>query len=127
MNDLKVFVPYNEDLYREMTQLLTTDDLRYEFCAKSFSSFKYADYCVLRWAPFSCLLFRKNESLSSYRDTNSSRVIMMNELKKIIEANPLFHGKLKYPDFRSQRLQRLINQRSATSSIHSFFSDELNL
>lgn len=76
---------------------------------------------------FSCVLFRKHESLSTYRDTNSARIIMMKDLKKVIEANPLFRGKLKFPNFRSQRLRRLINQRSATSSLQFifFFSDEL--
>lgn len=88
VNDLKVFASYNEDLYKEMTQLLTTDD------------------------------FRKHESLSTYRDTNSARIIMMKDLKKVIEANPLFRGKLKFPNFRSQRLRRLINQSLNWQHVH---------
>ncbi|CAL2274294.1 unnamed protein product [Prunus armeniaca] len=38
---------------------------------------------------------------------------MMKELRQIIEANPVFRGKLKYPSIKSQRLHRLINQRCA--------------
>lgn len=32
MKDLKVFAAGNEELFREMTQLLTLDDFRYMFC-----------------------------------------------------------------------------------------------
>lgn len=62
MNDLKVFASYNEDLYKEMTQLLTTDDFRCDFCA-NFSSFRYADYCVLRSTIFLCPLQETRISL----------------------------------------------------------------
>ncbi|KAK8991712.1 hypothetical protein V6N11_062710 [Hibiscus sabdariffa] len=78
--DLKVFAEENEELFREMTQLLTLDNLR------------------------------EHELLSTYEDEESSRKILMNELKKLIELNPIFHGKLKFPVINSQRLRRLINQ-----------------
>lgn len=58
--DLKVFSSFNEDLFREITQLLTLDN------------------------------FRENEQLSTYRDAKTARTIMLGELKKLIEANPLF-------------------------------------
>ncbi|PON89856.1 Topless-related protein [Trema orientale] len=80
MKDLKVFECGNEDLFKEMTQLLTYNDIR------------------------------EHDSLSSYGDTKSARKIVMQELKKIIEANPLFHEKLNFPCFGSHRLRRLINQ-----------------
>ncbi|XP_017983146.1 PREDICTED: topless-related protein 1 isoform X1 [Theobroma cacao] len=80
MKDLKVFAAGNEELFREMTQLLTLDD------------------------------FREHESLSMYGDVESSRKVLMDEIKKLIEANPNFHGKLKFPSIKSQRLRRLINQ-----------------
>ncbi|CAL2235478.1 unnamed protein product [Prunus armeniaca] len=35
---------------------------------------------------------------------------MMKELRQIIEANPVFRGKLKYPSIKSHRLHKLINQ-----------------
>lgn len=31
MKDLQVFAPDNEELFKEMTQLLTLNDIRYEF------------------------------------------------------------------------------------------------
>lgn len=80
MKDLKVFALGNEELFREMTQLLTLDD------------------------------FREHESLSMFGDLESSRKVLMDELKKLLEANPVFHGKLKFPSIKSQRLRRLINQ-----------------
>lgn len=59
-----------------------------------------------------CLLyFRENEQLSKYGDTKSARAIMLVELKKLIEANPLFRDKLQFPNLKNSRLRTLINQR----------------
>ncbi|XP_044477913.1 protein TOPLESS-RELATED PROTEIN 2-like isoform X1 [Mangifera indica] len=80
VKDLKVFASFNEDLFKEITQLLTLDN------------------------------FRQNEQLSKYGDTKSARNIMLVELKKLIEANPLFRDKLAFPAFKSSRLRTLINQ-----------------
>jgi hypothetical protein len=81
VKDLKVFASFNEELFKEITQLLTLDN------------------------------FRQNEQLSKYGDTKSARNIMLIELKKLIEANPLFRDKLVFPSFKSSRLRTLINQR----------------
>ncbi|KZV51494.1 topless-related protein 1-like [Dorcoceras hygrometricum] len=80
VRDLKVFASFNEDLFKEITQLLTLDN------------------------------FRQNEQLSKYGDTKSARNIMLIELKKLIEANPLFRDKLAFPAFKASRLRTLINQ-----------------
>ncbi|KAF1882284.1 hypothetical protein Lal_00038930 [Lupinus albus] len=80
VNDLKVFSTLNEDLYKEITHLLTLDN------------------------------FRENEQLSKYGDTKSARNIMLIELKKLIEANPLFRDKLVFPSLNASRLRTLINQ-----------------
>lgn len=80
VKDLKVFASFNEELFKEITQLLTLDN------------------------------FRQNEQLSKYGDTKSARNIMLMELKKLIEANPLFRDKLTFPPFKSSRLRTLINQ-----------------
>ncbi|KAJ0968054.1 hypothetical protein J5N97_024971 [Dioscorea zingiberensis] len=61
VKDLKVFSSFNEELFKEITQLLTLDN------------------------------FRQNEQLSKYGDTKSARNIMLMELKKLIEANPLLN------------------------------------
>ncbi|KAH0978648.1 hypothetical protein GBA52_005825 [Prunus armeniaca] len=55
-------------------------------------------------------IIRQNEQLSKYGDTKSARNIMLIELKKLIEANPLFRDKLAFPAFKSSRLRTLINQ-----------------
>ncbi|XVF35630.1 hypothetical protein REPUB_Repub18cG0162700 [Reevesia pubescens] len=78
--DLKVFSSFNEDLYKEITHLLTLDN------------------------------FRDNEQLSTYSDAKTARTIMLIELKKLIEANPLFRDKLQFPNIRGSRLRMLINQ-----------------
>lgn len=56
---------------------------------------------------------RENEQLSKYGDTKTARSIMLLELKKLIEANPLFRDKLTFPGLKSSRLRTLINQRYA--------------
>ncbi|XP_024979277.1 topless-related protein 4-like isoform X1 [Cynara cardunculus var. scolymus] len=80
VKDLKVFSAFNEDLFKEITQLLTLEN------------------------------FRDNEQLSKYGDTKSARSIMLGELKKLIEANPLFRDKLNFPTLKNSRLRTLINQ-----------------
>nr|XP_043627620.1 protein TOPLESS-RELATED PROTEIN 2-like isoform X2 [Erigeron canadensis] len=80
VKDLRVFSTFNEELFKEITQLLTLDN------------------------------FRQNEQLSKYGDTKSARSIMLVELKKLIEANPLFREKLAFPVFKASRLRTLINQ-----------------
>ncbi|XP_042409639.1 protein TOPLESS-RELATED PROTEIN 2-like isoform X1 [Zingiber officinale] len=80
VKDLKVFASFNEELFKEITLLLTLEN------------------------------FRQNEQLSKYGDTKSARTIMLLELKKLIEANPLFRDKLTFPPFKASRLRTLINQ-----------------
>ncbi|CAN6450976.1 unnamed protein product [Victoria cruziana] len=80
VKDLKVFSSFNEELFKEITQLLTLEN------------------------------FRENEQLSKYGDTKSARNIMLSELKKLIEANPLFRDKLQFPSLKASRLRTLINQ-----------------
>ncbi|KAE8736027.1 TOPLESS-related 2 isoform 3 [Hibiscus syriacus] len=53
---------------------------------------------------------RKNEQLSNYSDTVSSRSKMLVQVKKLIEANPLSSGKLFFPTLMPARLRTLINQ-----------------
>ncbi|TXG62210.1 hypothetical protein EZV62_013573 [Acer yangbiense] len=79
--DLSVFASGSTgELFNEMTQLLTLVDIR------------------------------QHESLADYGDTNSARRNTMIELKRVIEANPIFHGKLNFPTMNGNRLRRLINQ-----------------
>ncbi|KAI3692218.1 hypothetical protein L6452_32029 [Arctium lappa] len=66
VNDLKVFSAYNENMYKEMTQLITLDDIR------------------------------QHDQLSDYLDSKSARKIMLLELKRLIKGNPLFKEKHDY-------------------------------
>ncbi|KAJ7958802.1 Protein TOPLESS [Quillaja saponaria] len=88
MKDLKVFSAGYEELFKEMTRLLTFNDIR------------------------------EHDLLSTYGNTESERSILITELKKFIEANPIFHGKLKFPSIRRQRLRRLLNQSLNWQHIH---------
>ncbi|KAK6927582.1 hypothetical protein RJ641_006173, partial [Dillenia turbinata] len=76
---LEVFSQFDEDTFREMAYLLTLND------------------------------FREHDKLSNYGDAMSARIAMKDEVQKIIEANPSFHGKLQFPCIEDSRLQHLIN------------------
>ncbi|RXH68975.1 hypothetical protein DVH24_031308 [Malus domestica] len=52
----------------------------------------------------------ENEQPSKYGDSKSARAIMSVELKKLIEANPLFSDKFQFPNLKRSRLRTLINQ-----------------
>ncbi|KAL7603546.1 hypothetical protein Lser_V15G17708 [Lactuca serriola] len=78
--DLKVFKTINEDLFKEMTLLLTMGN------------------------------FRENQQLSKYTDTKTARAVLVHELKKLIETNPHLKDKCQFPDFKNSRLRLLVNQ-----------------
>ncbi|KAF7830321.1 topless-related protein 1-like [Senna tora] len=80
VKDLKVFSPGHEDLLKEMTVLLTLDNIR------------------------------EHESLSAYGDTDTVRKMLVSDLKRLAFANPLLREKLRFPAVRSQRLRTLLNQ-----------------
>lgn len=80
VKDLKEFSKFNEGIFKEMTLLLNLGN------------------------------FREKEQLSKYGDTKSARAIVLAVLKKLIEANPLFHDKLQFPTLENLRLRTLINQ-----------------
>ncbi|XP_020598905.1 protein TPR2-like isoform X2 [Phalaenopsis equestris] len=80
VKDLKPFAAVSEEAFKEITQLLTLEN------------------------------FRQNEQLSMYGDAKSARNILLNELKKLIEANPSFRDKLTFPTFKASRLRNIINQ-----------------
>lgn len=100
-NDLIMFKRINGDLFKEMVQLLNLDDIWYQF----FRSFVNSHNMVNVRCPISFITFyRKHESISEYGDFESVRKIIVLQLKNIIEANPLFIGKLKSLNIASQRL-----------------------
>ncbi|KAG2334403.1 hypothetical protein Bca52824_005583 [Brassica carinata] len=78
--DLRMFAPFSEDLFKEMTLLLSLDD------------------------------FRENPKLSTHGDTTSARGALFRDLKKLIKVNPLFRDKLDFPTIKTSRLRTLINQ-----------------
>ncbi|KAL8496923.1 hypothetical protein ACS0TY_020562 [Phlomoides rotata] len=80
LKDLKVFSKSNKELYKEMAQLMVLDDIR------------------------------ENSSLASYGDTLSARKRVVDELRTVVEANPLLQEKTRFPQINKSRLRRLINQ-----------------
>lgn len=78
--DLKVLSTFNEDLLQQLTALLSLKN------------------------------FRENEILSGYGDEKTSREKLGVELKRLIEANPVFNNKLQFPATNPSRLRILINQ-----------------
>ncbi|CAN1287822.1 Topless-related protein 4 [Linum perenne] len=80
VKDLKVFAPENQELFKDLTQLLILDNIR------------------------------EHGSLSMYTDTETARTIVLRELRKLIRANPIFQGKVDFPCIRGHRLRRIVNQ-----------------
>ncbi|GFY90532.1 TOPLESS-related 2 [Actinidia rufa] len=109
VNDLKVFSTFNEELYKEITQLLTLGNFRKPQVPPLLTE---PDKIGRLSGALSIenLYSGENEQLSKYGDTKTARSIMLIELKKLIEANPLFREKLVFPTFKLSRLRTLINQ-----------------
>lgn len=110
VKDLKVFASFNEELFKEITQLLTLENFRYILPMLMISYMRATDFLIHREF-IGYYINRENEQLSKYGDTKSARAIMLVELKKLIEANPLFRDKLQFPNLKNSRLRTLINQR----------------
>ncbi|KAK1434049.1 hypothetical protein QVD17_10967 [Tagetes erecta] len=79
-HDLKAFKTINEEVFKDMTQLLTMGDIR------------------------------ENPLLSKYSDCKTARAVLADELKKLIEANPDLQDKRQLPSIKSSRLRLLVNQ-----------------
>ncbi|KAL5559750.1 hypothetical protein UlMin_035961, partial [Ulmus minor] len=78
--DLKVFESYNEEIFKEITNLITLQN------------------------------FRENNKLAGYSDTNSARGIVLGELKKLAVMNPSIRQKMEFPNIETSRLRTLLNQ-----------------
>lgn len=81
------------------------------YCANIVFQSYYKVICFHVELHFPFRFSRKHASFSLYGDTFSARKRMMNELRSIIEGDPLFQDKLKFPHMDQSRLRRLINQR----------------
>ena len=51
--------------------------------------------------------YRKHASLTKYGDTRSARAFILREIKKAIEANPIFVGKFRVLALYSLRMSNL--------------------
>ncbi|XP_073121119.1 topless-related protein 4-like [Henckelia pumila] len=78
--DLKVFKALDENLYKDLTMLLTLNN------------------------------FREVDRLCMYRDGETARMLLFIELRRLIEANPVLCDKLLFPSFQDSRLRAFINQ-----------------
>ncbi|XP_071712277.1 topless-related protein 4-like [Rutidosis leptorrhynchoides] len=78
--ELKVFQPHNDALFKEMTLLLTLGDIR------------------------------ENALLSKYTDNNTARLVVIEEIKKLIAMSPELREKSQFPSVSSSRLRQLVNQ-----------------
>lgn len=67
MKELKVFAPGNEELFTDLTQLLTLNNIR------------------------------QYRTLTTYTDAYSARKILVNQLKPVIKQHPQLQGKLNFP------------------------------
>ena len=52
--------------------------------------------------------FRNHESLADYGDIEDARRLVMDDIRRCIELNPAFQGKLQFPNFNANLRRRLI-------------------
>ncbi|KAJ9537436.1 hypothetical protein OSB04_030169 [Centaurea solstitialis] len=95
VKDLKFFSTSHEELYKEITQLITLDN------------------------------FRQNEHLSDHGDAKSARGILMVELKKLVEANPMFRDKLTFPLSKARQLRQRWDHETAFFFDMKYFEDQV--
>ncbi|KAH9324716.1 hypothetical protein KI387_004894, partial [Taxus chinensis] len=80
VNDLKFINSYNQNTYKELTQLIPLENIR------------------------------ECDQLSKYGDTTSTRKHTLLVLRKLIEKNPELRNKLAFPHLQDSRLMNIINQ-----------------
>ncbi|CAL5435136.1 unnamed protein product [Camellia sinensis] len=80
VNELKVFLAFNQDVFNDLTKLLTLDD------------------------------FRENKQLASYINATDARSKMLVWFRDLMKANVVFHDRLNFPNLADSRLRNLINQ-----------------
>nr|XP_027073942.1 topless-related protein 1-like isoform X2 [Coffea arabica] len=56
--------------------------------------------------------YKNQEKLSDHGDENSTRILLMAKLKRLIEVNPLIGDKLQFPTLQMSRLETLVKQRT---------------
>ena len=55
--------------------------------------------------------FRNHESLADYGDIEGARRLVMDDIRRCIELNPTFQGKLQFPNIDANLRRRLIMLR----------------
>ncbi|GFQ00446.1 topless-related protein 1 [Phtheirospermum japonicum] len=98
----------------------------WEEAEKYISSFTAVDdnnystkiYFEIRKQKYLESLDKEHDSLTFYGDVSSARKRIINDLRSVIEANPLLQGRTKFPQINKSRLRRLINQSLNWQHIH---------
>ncbi|XP_047320439.1 protein TPR1-like [Impatiens glandulifera] len=80
MHELKEFGKYNDDLYTELTGLLTKNN------------------------------FREHRQLYTYTTPDEARVVLAADFKKLLVSHPVLNESLRPPPMEGGRLRTLINQ-----------------
>ncbi|PQQ11367.1 hypothetical protein Pyn_01396 [Prunus yedoensis var. nudiflora] len=57
------------------------------------------------------VICREKERISKCADARSTRAALLSKIKMLIDASPLFHDKLQFPNFDHSRLRTLLKQR----------------
>lgn len=116
--DLKVLLDSNEDLYKELAQLLVLENIRlmrelviFLVVTIAYLFMGFCIFFIFKNVDLIAMTCRENELLSGYGDIESSRGVVFAEIKKLIEKNPVFNDKLNFPSFKDGRLTSLLRQR----------------
>ena len=120
-NDLKFFKEHSPEVYLQLMELLTLNDIR---CGL----FPYPLFSVTMFWIFSALCkglidylvtWRENEQLQDYGNhTIAQRTLAFLNIKSLIKGNPALQEKMTFPSIDKGRLTVLINQRWTTFLIN---------
>ena len=121
-NDLKFFKEHSPEVYLQLMELLTLNDIRCGlFPCPLFSITMFWIFSALGKGLIDYLVtWRENEQLQDYsNDTIAQRTLAFLNIKMLIESNAVLQQKITFPSRDKSRLRALINQRWTTFLINS--------
>ncbi|XP_021800010.1 uncharacterized protein LOC110744346 [Prunus avium] len=71
------------------------------------------------------VICREKERISKCDDARSTRAALLSKIKMLIDASPLFHDKLQFPNFDHSRLRTLLKQSYSDTSIYETVRSEV--
>ncbi|CDP08429.1 unnamed protein product [Coffea canephora] len=112
------YEPHDKDDRKMMLDILKRD--LEVFTLSQVDLYRGLKYRIGIW--YMTYFYKNQEKLSDHGDENSTRILLMAKLKRLIEANPLIGDKLQFPSLHMSRLETLVKQRYTKDFLSSSFA-----